>query len=47
MVHDKKPVKEKKPTKEHLPLKESKECKSHLFKGAYDQVRQRKLDLAI
>jgi hypothetical protein len=47
MLHDKRPVKEKKPTKEHLPLKQSKECKSHLFKGAYDQLRQRKLDLAI
>jgi hypothetical protein len=41
MVLDKKPVKEKKPTKEPLPLKVSKECKSHLSKGAYDQVRQR------
>lgn len=46
MVLEKKPIKEKKPVKEHLPLKESKKCKSHLFKDAYDQVRQQRLDFA-
>lgn len=46
MVHEKKLTREKKPTKEHLPLKEMKQCKSHAFKDAYDQVRQKRLDLA-
>ena len=46
MVHEKKHTKEKKPTKEHLPLNELKKCKSHLFKDAYDQVRQQRLNFA-
>jgi hypothetical protein len=46
MVLEKKPTKEKKPTNEHLPLKELKKCKSHLFKDAYDQVRQQRLHFA-
>ena len=45
MVHEKKLTKEKKAVKEHLPLKETKKCKSHVFKDAYDQVRQQKLVL--
>ncbi len=46
MVVEKKPMKEKKPVKEHLALKELKKCKSHLFKDAYDQVRQQRLNFA-
>jgi hypothetical protein len=46
MVLEKKPTKEKKPVKEHLPLMELKKCKSHLFKDAYDQVRQQRLNFA-
>jgi hypothetical protein len=46
MLHEKRTTREKKPTKEHVPLKESKKCKSHLFKDAYDHVRQLKLELA-
>ncbi len=47
MGHEKKPTREKKPMKEHLPCKEPRKCPAHLFKDAYDQVRKRKLDLAV